>query len=328
MADNSSAQRDPEEIRREIERKRADMSKTVTALEARLNPQTLKQQATDTIRENTVGRVEDFADNAGRTVKGTGADVFDTIKKNPLPAALAAVGLGWLFMESRNQSSRPNRRYAGGRYSDRYPGGYSAGYRGPRYADEYGDEYDYRYGTRYQQGEPNWQGQSGRPPMQRVREATGSMQDKAGDVAGNVQDKASQVVSNVQDTAGQVASNVQDTAGQVVSNVQDTAGQVASQAQQQAYRVKSRFEDLLDQNPLVIGLAAAALGAALGFSIPPTPQENQLMGSARDNLMDKMQDKAQDTAQKVQQVAQKTTEVAKDTAKDEAQKQNLTSSSS
>ncbi len=30
--------------------------------------------------------------------------MFETIKRNPAPAVLAAVGLGWLFMESRNRS--------------------------------------------------------------------------------------------------------------------------------------------------------------------------------------------------------------------------------
>src|SRR5512133_1603520 len=153
MAGNSNSERDPDQLLREIEQTRANMSRTVTALEARLNPQALKQQASDTIRERTIGRVEDLADNAGRTVKGAGADVFDTIRKNPLPSALAALGLGWLFMESRNENRyRPARRRFSRRYAgERYPGGYEGRYTG-RYTDDYGDEYDYGYEATYAQG--------------------------------------------------------------------------------------------------------------------------------------------------------------------------------
>ncbi len=304
MAGNDNSQRDPEEIRREIQATRQRMSVTMDALEERLNPQRLKEEAADKIREQTVGRVERFTDNASETVKGAGANVFETIKENPLPAALAAIGLGWLLMESRNQNRMPSgQRYSEAgrqsRYERYHPYGYTATGAGV-------------YGQGGMQG--------------RAQQMAGQAQGKVQHVAGQAQ----QVAGQAQDTVQQVAGQVQDTAQQVAGQVQDTAQQVAGQAQvmvgqaqEQVSQFGSRFQEVFDDNPLLIGAAALALGAAIGLSLPSTAKEDELMGDVRDNLMDTAQDKAQQTMQKVQQVASRAGEAAKQAAQDEAQKQNL-----
>lgn len=333
MADPNREQRDPAEMRREIAETRSHMEQNINALQSRLDPDRLKDDAKTKIREQTVGRVQGLADDASETVKGTGADVFDTIKQNPLPAALAAIGLGWLFMESRNSSRRrPAPRYASGRsrmYDERY---------GERYPDYY--EYDYDYARRRGGYEPEpmnqmrgrgyessgGAGQMANQARSGARQVASNVSDTASQVAGNVSDTASQVAGKVSDTASQVAGNVSDTASQFASNVGDTASQFADTAQRSAYHAKTRFQEMLDENPLVFGVAALALGAAIGMTLPSTPQEDQLFGEARDNFMQKAQDQAKDTMGKVQQVAQKAGDAAKDAAKDEAQNQKLTTS--
>ena len=72
MADKGNSGRTPDEIRNEIESTRQRMGNTINALEERLNPDRLKQQASDTIRDQTVGRAERFADSATQTMKGAG----------------------------------------------------------------------------------------------------------------------------------------------------------------------------------------------------------------------------------------------------------------
>lgn len=302
MAEYDSQTNDPQQIRREIERTRENMSQTVRALETQLNPEHLKQQAVAAIRQGTVGRVEEFADNATRTVKGAGDDVLDTIKHNPIPAALAAFGLGWLWMERRNESKRYSGQYYGA--AGNYP---------------YSYEYDPRTGMQHSGSAPRGQ-------ANRLREAGSNVQESAGRVVSNVQDTASQVASNVQETAGQVASNVQETAGRVTTQAREQVSEWADSAQQTAARAKTRFEVLFDENPLLIGMAAVAVGAALGMSLPQTPQEDKLMGEARDSLMEKAQTTAKETVDKVQAVAQRAGSAAEEAAQDEAQKQNLSTS--
>jgi ElaB/YqjD/DUF883 family membrane-anchored ribosome-binding protein len=123
-----------------------------------------------------------------------------------------------------------------------------------------------------------------------------------------------------------VAGQVSDTAGQVVQGAQQTAGQIADQAQWRAQQAAGGFQQMLQENPLAVGAAAIAVGAAIGLAIPETPQEDQWMGEARENLMQRAQETVQQTAGKVGAVAQETISTAKDTAQQAAQDQGLTSS--
>jgi ElaB/YqjD/DUF883 family membrane-anchored ribosome-binding protein len=315
MADNTDDHRSSDDLRQEIDQARESMRQTLDALQVKLDPERLKQQAAGAVREATVGRVEDFADNASRTMKGVSTDVFETIKRNPIPAALAAVGIGWLFMESRSDQNGSSRRYYG--RSDRYRANF-----------DYDYDYDYSVGQREDIG----MRPSRYRPTERARGTASRMQDRAADMADRVQDRASDMANQAQAKAGEVADRVQDKAGEMVDRVQDKAGDVADQvsdwadeAQYRAVQAKSRLQDMFDENPLLIGAAAVALGAAIGLSLPHTPQEDRFLGSARDKMMDKAQDAAKDTMSKVENVAQEAGNAAKDAAKSEAQKQNLTS---
>jgi hypothetical protein len=132
---------DPDAIRAGIEQTRAEMSSTINAIQEKLNPQVLMDQAKDTlqdaasniistakdsVREATVGRVEDMVSNVTDTAKDTGGNFVQMVKDNPIPAALVGLGLGWLF--TRNSGSSSNRGQNYGYYPD-YPD-YDRGYRG------------------------------------------------------------------------------------------------------------------------------------------------------------------------------------------------------
>jgi len=75
----------------------------------------------EAVRAATIGKVEhmvqtvgnttrDAANTANDTTKGLGSAIRGTIEQNPLPAALAAIGLGWLYLkrpQGAAQSSAP-----------------------------------------------------------------------------------------------------------------------------------------------------------------------------------------------------------------------------
>ena len=75
-----------------------------------------------------------------------------------------------------------------------------------------------------------------------------------------------------------------------------------------ADRTQNQLDRMLQENPLALGLAALAVGAAVGLSIPTTEVENQYLGETRDQLVGKARGVAQQTAQQitssVEQVAQ------------------------
>lgn len=342
--DQMRKDQDPAEMRAEIDATRADMTQTLNAIQEKLNPQRIKQQAADQVRAATVGRVEDMADEAKWKVKGVGEDVFETIKRNPAPALLTAVGLGWLFMESRNRQSRElierrsrDRYYYAGETMDR--GGYEYGRRGPDYGRR-DDNYDYdEYGRRTYMGDRFDESrgriqQAGQNVRERAGEVVGSATSKVQDAADKVQDVAGAAADKVQDVASVTSSKVQsaamdvaDTASSAVESVRYGAHQVAQEAQYRAERVGSRFGEIMEDNPLLIGAAAAALGAVIGFAFPSSEKENQIFGEKRDQLMERAQEVVGEKVQQVQQVAQEVAEATKDTVKETvksaSERQNL-----
>jgi hypothetical protein len=102
------------EIRAEIEDTRLEMGDTLSELGNRLEPGRLVDQAKENVREATIGRVEE-------TAKGVSTMVMETIKKNPIPAAIAGAGLALLWANRSSGSNGSNG------YSDAYRGN---GYRG------------------------------------------------------------------------------------------------------------------------------------------------------------------------------------------------------
>jgi len=349
--DDTRSTADTSEIRADIEQTRAELSETIDALTERLSPSNLKEQAQEQfhdvkeqvkdqvkeqfyeakemVREATIGRVEHMVQSAGDTVNNTGSSVLQTIRQNPIPAALVGIGLGWLFMNRQSGASSQPTRYSG-RGGVRGERGYYG--ERPYYEDRplYGERpyYEGQRAYSYNTGSYGDQRDSG-GMMQQGRQAVGnvasSVTDRASNVASTVSDTASNVASTVSDTASNVASTVSDTASNVASTVSDTASNVVDRAQYQAQRVEDRFENTLQDNPLALGAIAIALGTAVGLALPQTERENQLMGEARDTLVERAQEVASDTFDKVQRVAGEVASEAQTTVQEQAREQGLTS---
>src|SRR5215212_9151196 len=80
-------------LRADIEQTRTEMSATIDAIQEKLNPQNIVDQARETVREATVGKVEQMVSNATDTARETGNSVLDLIQQNPVPAAMVGLGL-------------------------------------------------------------------------------------------------------------------------------------------------------------------------------------------------------------------------------------------
>lgn len=298
------------EIRANIEQTRTEMSGTIEAIQDKLNPQHIAEQVkeqvkeqfqetTHAVREATIGKAEAMVRNVSDTATEVRYTLVDTIRQNPIPAALVGLGLGWLYMNSRNT---PSRSY--NRYDDR-------GYRGqaPSYANEY------RYVNSYDEGRYNEQYYAG--GQQGQRGVTNTLH--------NAQDRVSSTINDVQDTAGNIANKAQQTAGDIADKAQQTAGDIANKAQRQAYRVEDYVERTLQENPLGVAAFALALGMGVGLAMPQTERENELMGEARDTLVERAQSVAQDTIGKVQRVAEEVVDQAGSTVKEQAKQQGIVS---
>ena len=181
-----------ERIVAEIEVTRSEMSSTIDQIGHRLQPDTIANEAKEKIREATVGRMERFVDDAGNTAQKTGNTVVETIRQNPVPAALAALGVGWLALRMRDGSSYGNgRRYRTGN-------GYGRGYGFAR-----GAGFDYDNGT------------SSQKPRAVADKAIERAQEVGSDVQRTAQDALEQTQARVQDVQGQAQGALQDAQYQV-----------------------------------------------------------------------------------------------------------------
>ena len=79
----------------------------------------------------------------------------------------------------------------------------------------------------------------------------------------------------------------------------DRAADVAERARDAAYRARNRWESMLDDNPLALGIAALAAGALIGASLPQTEVENEYLGETRDQMLDSAREIAHDAVEKV-----------------------------
>lgn len=294
IQDSDDGSEEIEVTRVEIEQTRAELGDTLDAIKEKLNPQVLMEQAKDTVREATIGRAQDAVgqavDNvketvagaadqakaavssAGEATRGTGTMIIETIKENPMPAAITGLGLAWLWMSARQHHAAPSYPR---RYTDQY------GYTERPTAQLYGQNWDR---TGYQER---------------------GMYEEPGPID---QAKAS---------ASRMAGQVQDQASQIGGQVQDTMSDLGSRAQYQARHASDQFGRMLQESPLAVGAIAMALGAGLALAMPMTPQENRLMGDARDQLVDKAQDAVQGVAQTAQNAVQDAVHDAVDTVKEQ-----------
>ena len=107
---------DAMQIRAGIEQTRERMGETLEQIGDRLNPHHISAQVRDNIRNATLGKVENMARNAADRVTDTQHTVMDTVRSNPLPAAMVGLGLGWLFLNGRRQNA--TRMSRGASYED------------------------------------------------------------------------------------------------------------------------------------------------------------------------------------------------------------------
>jgi ElaB/YqjD/DUF883 family membrane-anchored ribosome-binding protein len=301
-------------LRAEIRETRDRMSETLDQLSDRLNPQRLKAQVKENIREATVGRVENMARNAADRMNDTRHGMIDKIRENPIPAAMVGIGLGWLIFGGRQRDRTLwERSYVNGGEWDGttgYVGDLSA--TTPRLMQ---DDAGGGMGSTISE-EPG--------VVDRVRErVTGigeSVRDTASDVGYSARERASDVRERVSDVAGR--------AGERVGDVAHQARHLASDARERArhglHGVTDRFDSTLNENPVAIGVVALAVGMAAGLAIPESRREREMMGPYRDQLVDRVRDTVDDTRERVQHVAERVVEETKDVAREAAREEGFT----
>lgn len=298
------------QIRSEIERTRADMDETFDALERKMTP----------------GQILGEAWNLTRGGTSAGANkLWQIAREHPLPSAVIGLGLGWLMVESSRNEERstygttfnPNanrdyNRARGGAGRSTW-GGRTSLYESSAGYGAYPESYNANYQESYDASEGGSHGVSGR-----VSSAASSVKDAASSAGHKVADVASSAGHKVSHLAG----NVREHASDLSHRTRDKATSLGYSTRYQARRAQTGFWQMMEENPLAVGLATLTLGVLAGLSLPTTRRENELMGETRDRLVDKIEEAGREALEKGKQVA----ETAVETIKDEAESAGLTAS--
>src|SRR5688572_30302981 len=275
------------EAREEIRHTRERMSETLDQLGERLHPDRVKAELKSNIREATVGRVENMARQARDRASEAGTGIMDTIRENPVPAAMVAVGLGWLFFGSRNREERHARHSL---RDGEYVGDISA--TTPRLIQ---DDAAGGVGS-------SVSGDNGR--TEHLREQASGAVNRVGER-----------LSGAGERASEVAHNVRERASGAMSNVRERASTVATSARERAHTMRHSAADSYNAHPMALGAVAAVIGLAAGLAVPETRRESELMGDARDRMLDRARTMADEARDRVEQVASRVVSETKETVR-------------
>lgn len=296
----------PHEIENEVEQSRREVERTLDAIQERLSPGQLLDQAASYFR----GNGGEFARNFG-----------NAIKHNPIPLALVGVGLAWMmWSEQRPRSAdAPSSDWdddpeLGYGYHDRYAG----------FADEAAgtEAWPYAgYGPRGEtEPEAGLEEEAGAGWRGRIAETSGSARAKAEDLAEGVRASVAGAAEGARERMADAAEGARERVAGARDEVRNRAAAARVRARRYGQRARRGALDMLHEQPLVLGAIGLAVGAAIGAALPPSEPEDRLMGETRDRLKRRAEAIGREQAAKAGAAAQ----AAYEAAKDEAEAQGLT----
>ncbi|WP_062208793.1 DUF3618 domain-containing protein [Aureimonas sp. AU12] len=304
-----------ERLAREAEERRSSLDSTLDSLKDRFSPGQIVDEVAAYVRG---GQGAEMVQNLNRQVRD-----------NPLALGLIGAGAAWLLLGQgvRDNGSRLKSRYDDRRDDDRTPDRWAADDRDNRFdgpVRPVATAYTSDYGSDLAQGVPRaYAGAASRPSSsggpglgERARQGATSAGDSvssaASDAAGAVSDAASSAAGAVSDAASSVASGVShlgheasDAAHRAAEAGYRSASYAGERVSDYGARAKRTFLDTLQEEPLILGAVAVAIGAAIGAAFPSTRTEDEWLGETRDRLRDEAIDYGRDAVQKAETVAAK-----------------------
>jgi RNA-binding protein YhbY len=260
--------------------------------------------AKQAVRAATIGKVETMARRANETTIEVRDSLFDTLWHNPLPTALAGIGLTWLYMNRKSASAGSSS--GGGYYGE-------SDWRRPSGARNVAGDISSGVG-----GALRGAKDAASRAVHGVENTASDLATSAGNAAGNVSRAAGQlgqqvgqVAHDAVDAAGDLAHRVSEGVTQVAHDAGEMGAQAAAQARYQARRVDESIRQVMQTNPLAVGATMVAAGALVGLALPRTRREDDLMGETSDQLMERARGVAHDAVGAARELAHHGLEEAK-----------------
>ena len=295
MADfnTNPGDRSVSELEREVDGERERVSATIDELQSRASMSNIVDQVVKAVGENG-GEV---SRNLGRS-----------LRDNPMAALLTGVGVAWLMAGSGGPARRQtdwesdDPRYRAGTDPDWRTFGVSA--------DTSRDTTVGGMPTGSTLSDDETSSSSGPGIGQRVSDATGRIGERVSDAVDGLRERASDFTHAAGDRVGQAGDAVRG-AG---ASARHHAGSARRGAAGTGRDLQNSLDRLIEDQPLVLGAIAMALGAAVGGAMPRTRAEDKMFGERSDRAKDAVMSMAEEQGAKVQASASAVVDEAIDIA--------------
>jgi ElaB/YqjD/DUF883 family membrane-anchored ribosome-binding protein len=263
-----------EHIKAQIEETRTLMGETIDAIQEKLSFANVSEQVSEHV-SNAIESAKDTIYDAtiGKAVtfmKNTGNEISNSNVIQTVrsnPLPLLLIGLGAGLLAYQSYSGGGRKRSGNGRFL-------------PTRVYSEGEE------ARVSEFKVNAPSSEG--TLSKVTDKAGEVYNKAASTAGETLNRVTGAVGEAYSEAGELARRAYDTAGEYGNKAYET------------------YDRQIHENPLAVAAAAAAIGAVVGWAIPATRFEGELMGEARENFLEKAHDAAGKLVEKAKHVADET----------------------
>lgn len=241
-SERSESTRTAEELARRADAIRADMKRTLDALERKLAPERLFDRPLSLLTER------------GRDLRQT---IGAVMRRNPLPIALTLAGITWLAIASYNRRQPPGQDLPS-RLS--YSG----------------------VGQKLQTGASRV-----RERLQSARTAVRERLRSRRKGNGELEELEAETETDRE-------------RAHLAEQWHSTRASARARAQQ----AQDRFQTMIEENPLMVGALAVAIGAIIGTLIPATQYEHRKLGRARERALTKAQELGEQRYEEVRESLQ------------------------
>ncbi len=276
---DDSAEAETERIKADIEDRRAEMGQTLNEIQERLSPEHVMDQVKETVREATIGKVERVMETVNEKISSVTEPAMDAMGR-----------AGEKIMETGSSLTNTVRRNpipfalvglgVGMLIVNRVRNADGRTMRSRSYGS-HEDEMGYGMAT------PRYAGM-------------GRQYASSGEYAGKSRQYGGGALKQMKNTA----SGMMHGASDLVHGTTETVSNLGHQAKEGALWAGRGLQRLMNENPLAVGAAAIAAGAAVGLALPRTRLEHEYMGEASERVVDKAQQVARDAMDKVKSATQ------------------------
>jgi len=113
------------------------------------------------------------------------------------------------------------------------------------------------------------------------------MSDKMQSGAIATRQQLAKTTETAKETVNMTMDKVKETADRAADALHETVNKTRDIAQSQVKQVREGFNQLLEEQPLILGAVGLAVGAMIGAAFPSTEQEDRLVGEIRDKTLNK-----------------------------------------